>query len=67
VEQWKTILELDIILHKEEYKKLGIKKNIIPKLKKFYKKLFNKSFPDKFNGLDIIKTLEMTKMRDYNI
>jgi hypothetical protein len=34
-----------ISIYKEEYKKLNdIKKNIIPKLKKFYKELFVKSF-----------------------
>jgi hypothetical protein len=38
-----------ISVYKEEYKKLkGTKK-----------KLFNKQFPEKFDGLDIIKTLEL--------
>jgi hypothetical protein len=37
-----------ITIYKEEYKKLnGIKKNIIPNLKKFYKELFGKAFPEK--------------------
>jgi hypothetical protein len=43
-----------------EYKKLrGSSQNIISKLKKFYKELFNKPFPEKFDGLDIIKTFEL--------
>jgi hypothetical protein len=42
-----------ISIYKEEYKKLnGIKKNIIPKLKKFYKELFGKSYPK--NLMDLI-------------
>jgi hypothetical protein len=49
-----------ISVYKEEYKKLkGNKKDIISKLKKFYKELFNKNFPEKFDGLDIIKTLQL--------
>jgi predicted nuclease with TOPRIM domain len=53
-----------ISVYKEEYKKLkGTANNIIPKLKKFYKELFVKSFPEKFEGLDIIKTLELATNR----
>jgi hypothetical protein len=49
-----------ITLYLDQYKKLkGNSRNIISQLKKLYKKLFNKHFPEKFNGLDIIKTLEL--------
>jgi hypothetical protein len=49
-----------ISVYKEEYKKLnGCAKIIIPRLKKFYNELFNKKFPEKFDGLDIIKTLKL--------
>jgi hypothetical protein len=52
-----------IAVYKEDYKKLnGIKKNIIPKLKKFYKELFNKQFPEKFDGLDIIKLSNLLQL-----
>jgi hypothetical protein len=40
--------------------------DIIPKLKQFYKELFDKSFPEKLEGLDIIKTLEYATKK-YNI
>jgi hypothetical protein len=40
--------------------------NIIPKLKKVYKELFNNQYPEKFDGLDIIKTLQHTANK-YNI
>jgi hypothetical protein len=36
----------------------GSKKNIIPKLKQFYREFFDKLFPVNFDGLDIMKTLE---------
>jgi hypothetical protein len=49
-----------ISIYKEEYKKLkGNSRNIVTQLKKFHKELFNKPFPKKFDGLDIIKTLEL--------
>jgi hypothetical protein len=48
-----------ISVYKEQYKKLGrSKRDIIPKLKQFYRELFDKPFPEKFEGLDIMKTLE---------
>jgi hypothetical protein len=71
-----------IAIYLEQYKKLkGTTVNIIPKLKKFYKELFNKPFPEKFDGLDITKLSNlllintvlnlqftiMMRMRDYNI
>jgi hypothetical protein len=49
-----------IAVCKEQYKKFrGTICNIIPKLKKFYKELFNKPFPEKFDGLDIIKLFNL--------
>jgi rubrerythrin len=50
-----------ISVYEEEYmKQKGIKKNIIPKLKKFYQKLFNKPFSENeyLDGLDLMKTLK---------
>ena len=56
-----------ISIHLEEYKKLkGNSKNIISKLKKLYTELFDKKFPEKFDGLDILKTLEHAANK-YNI
>jgi hypothetical protein len=56
-----------ISVYLEEYKKLkGNKKDKISKLKKFYTELFDKKFPEKFDGLDTIKTLEHAAGK-YNI
>jgi hypothetical protein len=56
-----------ISVHNEEYKKQkGIVKNIVPKLKQFYRELFDKPFPEKFEGLDIMKTLELAAKK-YNV
>jgi DNA anti-recombination protein RmuC len=50
-----------------KYKKLKVNsKNIISKLKKLYTELFNKKFPENFDGLDMIKTLEHAANK-YNI
>jgi hypothetical protein len=49
-----------IAVHLEEYKALkGNTKNAKSNLKKFHQELFNKPFPEKFDGLDIIKTLQL--------
>jgi hypothetical protein len=55
-----SVLEcIYIAVYNEKYKKInGHVKEIIPKLKQFYRELFDKPFPEKFEGLDIMKTLE---------
>jgi hypothetical protein len=59
-EEHMCVLEcIYIAVYKKKYKKLdGSKRNIICTLKKIYKELFDKQFPEKFEGLDIMKTLE---------
>jgi hypothetical protein len=56
--EYMCVLEcIYIAVYKEKYKKLtGSVNKTIPKLKKFHKKVFNKPFPDRLNGLDIIQT-----------
>jgi hypothetical protein len=48
-----------ISVYLEQYKKLkDNSKDVISKLKKFYTgELFDKKFPEKFDGLDIVKTI----------
>jgi hypothetical protein len=56
-----------ISVYLEQYNALkDNSRNIITQLKKFYKELFNKPFPEKFDGLDIMKTLEHASSK-YNI
>jgi transcription antitermination factor NusA-like protein len=51
----------------EQYKNLkNNSKDITSRLKKLYSELFDKKFPEKFDGLDIIKTLEHAAGK-YNI
>jgi hypothetical protein len=38
-------------------------KDITSKLKKFHQELFIKPFPEKFDGLDIIKTLQLASKK----
>jgi hypothetical protein len=47
-----NILSSTNCVYLQQSSKVG---NIIPKLKKFYKELFGKSFPEKIDGLDIIQ------------
>jgi transcription antitermination factor NusA-like protein len=56
-----------ISVYLEQYKKLkGNSKHIISKLEKLYTELFDKKIPEKFDDLDIIKTLEHAAGK-YNI